>query len=288
MNLCNRLDVQALLSRHGFRFSKSMGQNFLMDASVPIRIAQAAKLDSETGVLEIGPGIGALTVELAKHANQVVAVELDRTLLPLLKETLAPYPNIQVVNGNILHLNLKELVSSSFPGLTPVVCANLPYNITSPILSALIDSKCFHRITVMVQKEVALRICAQAGTSDYGAFSVYVQYYMQPELLFDIPPGSFLQAPKVTSSVITMILRQTPIAHVKDEGFFFKVVKAAFGQRRKTLLNALTSTFGNQLSKDQLRQILQSCEIPLDIRGERLDIPVFAALADKMQAALTA
>lgn len=287
MNLCNRLDVQALLSRHGFRFSKSMGQNFLMDPSVPIRIAEAAGLDGSVGVLEIGPGIGALTVELAKHAGHVTAVELDRSLLPLLAETLAPYPNTNVVNGNILDVNLKELVSSSFPGLTPVVCANLPYNITSPVLSALVDAGCFQRITVMVQREVALRICARAGTSDYGAFSVYMQYHMQPELLFDVPPESFLPAPKVTSSVVTMTPHKLPPAFVEDETLFFKVVKAAFGQRRKTLLNALHSVFGSHLSKSDLQQMLASCGLPLDIRGERLDIPAFAALTANLQSALS-
>lgn len=229
MNLCNRLDVQALLSRHGFRFSKSMGQNFLMDPSVPIRIAEAAGLDGSVGVLEIGPGIGALTVELAKYAGHVTAVELDRSLLPLLAETLAPYPNTNVVNGNILDVNLKELVSSSFPGLTPVVCANLPYNITSPVLSALVDAGCFQRITVMVQREVALRICARAGTSDYGAFSVYMQYHMQPELLFDVPPESFLPAPKVTSSVVTMTPHKLPPAFVEDETLFLRWSKPPSG-----------------------------------------------------------
>ncbi|MGI6498535.1 MAG: 16S rRNA (adenine(1518)-N(6)/adenine(1519)-N(6))-dimethyltransferase RsmA [Oscillospiraceae bacterium] len=283
MNLCSRPDVQALLSRHGFRFSKSMGQNFLMDPSVPVRIADASGLDSSVGVLEIGPGIGALTVELAKRAGRVTAVELDRSLLPVLSETLAPYPNATVVSGNILSVNLKELVSSSFPCLTPVVCANLPYNITSPVLSALIDSGCFQRITVMVQKEVALRICAGAGTASYGAFSVYAQYHMEPELLFDVPPESFFPAPKVTSTVITMTPHKTPPAQVEDEAFFFKVVRAAFGQRRKTLVNALSAVFGSRFSKADLQRAIVSCGLPADIRGERLDIPAFAALASHLQ-----
>lgn len=287
MNLCNRSDVQALLARHGFRFSKSMGQNFLMDAAVPVRIAEAAGLSSSVGVLEIGPGIGALTVELAQRAGRVTAVELDRALLPLLAETLAPYPNTDVIHGNILQQDLRELIARVFPGLTPVVCANLPYNITSPVLTHLIEADCFRRITVMVQREVALRICAAPGTADYGAFSVYMQYHMQPELLFDVPPESFLPAPKVTSSVITMTPYETKPVSVQNETLFFRVVKAAFGQRRKTLPNALLAAFGGQLTKSDLQQILSACGLPLDIRGERLDLAAFAAVTEQIQSALS-
>ncbi|MBQ1351617.1 MAG: 16S rRNA (adenine(1518)-N(6)/adenine(1519)-N(6))-dimethyltransferase RsmA [Oscillospiraceae bacterium] len=287
MNLCNRSDVQALLARHGFRFSKSMGQNFLMDAAVPVRIAEAAGLSSSVGVLEIGPGIGALTVELTQRAGRVTAVELDRALLPLLAETLAPYPNTDVIHGNILQQDLRELIARVFPGLTPVVCANLPYNITSPVLTHLIEADCFRRITVMVQREVALRICAAPGTADYGAFSVYMQYHMQPELLFDVPPESFLPAPKVTSSVITMTPYETKPVSVQNETLFFRVVKAAFGQRRKTLPNALLAAFGGQLTKSDLQQILSACGLPLDIRGERLDLAAFAAVTEQIQSALS-
>ena len=287
MNLCNRSDVQALLARHGFRFSKSMGQNFLMDPAVPVRIAESAGLSPSVGVLEIGPGIGALTVELAQRAGHVTAVELDRALLPLLDETLAPYPNTEVISGNILQQDLKELTSRALPGLAPVVCANLPYNITSPVLSHLIEAGCFQRITVMVQREVALRICAAPGSADYGAFSVYVQYHMQPALLFDVPPESFLPAPKVTSSVITMTPYDTRPVSVQDEALFFRVVKAAFGQRRKTLANALHAAFGSRLSKPELQQILSACSLPGDIRGERLDLAAFAAVTAQIQAALS-
>lgn len=287
MNLCNRSDVQALLARHGFRFSKSMGQNFLMDPAVPVRIAEAAGLSPSVGVLEIGPGIGALTVELARRAGRVAAVELDRALLPLLAETLAPYPNTEVISGNILQQDLKELANRALPGLAPVVCANLPYNITSPVLSRLIEAGCFGRITVMVQREVALRICAAPGSADYGAFSVYVQYHMQPELLFDVPPDSFLPAPKVTSSVITMTPYDTKPVCVQEEALFFRVVKAAFGQRRKTLLNALHAAFGSQLAKPELQKIIASCGLPGDIRGERPDLAAFAAVTEQIQAALS-
>ena len=287
MNLCNRSDVQTLLARHGFRFSKSMGQNFLMDAAVPVRIAEAAGLSSSVGVLEIGPGVGALTVELAQRAGQVTAVELDRALLPLLAETLAPYPNADVIHGNILQQDLRELTARAFPGLTPVVCANLPYNITSPVLTHLIEAGCFRRITVMVQREVALRICAAPGTADYGAFSVYVQYHMHPELLFDVPPESFLPAPKVTSSVITMTPYETRPVCVQNEALFFRVVKAAFGQRLKTLPNALLAAFGGQITKSDLQQILSACGLPPDIRGERLGLSAFAAVTEQIQSALS-
>ncbi len=279
MDLCNINDIKTLLGRHGFRFSKSMGQNFLIEGWVPRDIADASGADETCGVLEVGPGIGPLTVQLAARAAKVAAVELDRTLLPVLAETLAGRENVEVISGDVMKLDIKALVAEKLPGLTPMACANLPYNITTPVLTAFIEAECFSAITVMIQREVALRICAAPGTADYGAFSVYCQYHTDPELLFDVPPEAFLPAPKVTSSVIRLVPRVAPPAEVEDEGAFFRVVKAAFAQRRKTLLNGLSSAYGSRFSKEELRGILEDCGLPADVRGERLGIPQFAALA---------
>lgn len=281
MDLCNISDVKALLGRHGFHFSKQMGQNFLIEGWVPKEIVAQSQVGPNCGVLEIGPGIGPLTVQLAQTAGRVAAVELDRTLLPVLEETLAPYDNVEVISGDILKLDLPTLVEQHFPGLQPCACANLPYNITTPAITALIQAGCFARITVMIQREVALRICAQPGTSDYGAFSIFCQYHAHCQRLFDVPPQCFLPPPKVTSSVITLVPKAPPV-QVADETRFFQVVRAAFAQRRKTLLNALSSAFSAQYSKEDLRQILLACNLPEDVRGERLGIPEFAQLSALM------
>ena len=286
MDLCNVNEIKALLGRHGFRFSKSMGQNFLIQSWVPEDIAAASGADSSCGVLEIGPGIGPLTVQLARRAGRVVSVELDRSLLPILDETLAGYPNAEVVPGDVMKLDIPALVADKLNGLTPIACANLPYNITTPVLTALIEAGCFSAITVMIQREVALRICAAPGTADYGAFSVYCQYHTDPELLFDVPPDCFLPAPKVTSSVIRLVPRSAPPVPVADEKRFFQVVKASFAQRRKTLLNGLTSAYGSRLGKDALREVIVSCGLSADVRGERLGIPEFAAIAARLDGLL--
>lgn len=277
MDLCDRNTIQSLLSRHGFRFSKSMGQNFLIQGWVPDGLVEGAGVSRENGVLEVGPGIGPLTVRLARAAAKVVAVELDRSLLPVLDETLAGLDNVEVLSGDILKLDIGALVEEKFPGLTPMACANLPYNITTPVLTALIDSGLFSAITVMIQREVAARICAAPGASDYGAFSVYCQYHTLPELLFDVPPECFVPAPKVTSSVICLTPRPAPPVEA-DQTRFFQVVKAAFGQRRKTLLNALSAGLGDCGGKERLRAAIAACGLPPDVRGERLGIPEFDAL----------
>ena len=216
MNLCDYNTIRDLLARHGFHFSKSMGQNFLIDPEVPRRIAEASGADAGCGVLEIGPGIGPLTAELAQRAGKVVAVELDRALLPVLAETMAPYPNVEVVPGDVLKLDLTAIAAEKFQGLTPIVCANLPYNVTSPILEKLVESPCFTAFTVMIQREVARRLCAPQGSSEGGSFSLFLQYYMKPELLFDVPPEKFLPAPKVTSAVIRCVRRERPAVDVAD------------------------------------------------------------------------
>ena len=279
MDLCSEKDIRALLARHGFRFSKSMGQNFLIEGWVPRDIAEASGADETTGVLEIGPGIGPLTVQLARRAARVAAVELDRTLYPILDETLAPYPNAEVVPGDVMKLDLPALVADKFSGLTPIACANLPYNITTPVLTALIEAGCFASITVMIQREVALRICAAPGTGDYGAFSLFCQYHTVPEYLFEVGPECFLPAPKVTSAVIRLTPRREPPQNLVEETLFFQVVRASFAQRRKTLLNGLSSAFGSRVSKDGLRAVLAEAGLPENVRGETLGIPQFAALA---------
>lgn len=283
MDLCNINEIKALLARNGFRFSKSMGQNFLIQAWVPEDIAAASGAGPGTGVLEVGPGIGPLTRQLARRADKVVSVELDRALLPILKETLADCPNAEIVPGDILKTDIPALVGEKFAGLTAVACANLPYNITTPAITALIEAGCFASITVMIQREVALRICAAPGSSDYGAFSVFCQYHTQPELLFEVGPECFLPAPKVTSAVIRLVPRSAPPQNLVDDSFFFQVVRASFAQRRKTLLNGLSSAFGSRLSKDALRGAIEAAGLPADIRGERLGIPEFATLASALQ-----
>ena len=277
MDFYNINDIKALLARHGFRFSRSMGQNFLIESWVPRDVVEASGAGPGTGVLEIGPGIGPLTANLARRADKVVAVELDRSLLPILTETLADCPNVSVISADVMKLDLAALAAEHFHGLTPLVCANLPYNITTPVLTALIDSGLFSAITVMIQREVAARICAAPGTSDYGSFSVYCQYHTLPELLFDVPPECFVPAPKVTSSVIRLTPRPAPPVEV-DQKRFFQVVKAAFGQRRKTLLNALSAGLRDCGDKERLRAAVAACGLPPDVRGERLGIPEFAAL----------
>ncbi len=283
MDLCNQSDIKALLARHGFRFSKRMGQNFLIQSWVPREIARASGADKGCGVLEIGPGIGPLTVQLSALAGKVAAVELDRSLLPILAETLAPCGNVTVIPGDAMKLDLAALAAEQFPGLTPMACANLPYNITTPVLTALIQAGCFQAITVMIQREVALRICAQPGSPDYGAFSVFCQYHTQPELLFQVPPECFLPAPKVTSAVLRLLPRPEPPQSLVEESLFFRVVRAAFAQRRKTLLNALSATLGGTLGKEELRQALQGAGLDPNVRGERLGIAEFAALAANLR-----
>ena len=281
MDLCNISQIRALLAGNEFRFSKSMGQNFLTAAWVPEQIALDAGLDKQTGVLEIGTGVGCLTVQLAKYAGKVVSIELDNALRNVLNETLADCENTEVIFGDVLKMNLKELVSEHFEGLRPVVCANLPYNITSPVISAFIDADCFDCMTIMVQREVGHRICAKADTSEYGAFTVYTNWYTEPEILFDVSPDCFMPQPKVWSSVIKLTTRKVPPAQVTDEKLFFAVVRASFNQRRKTLLNALTSGL-SVYPKEQLNEVIKSCGFDEKIRGEVLDISGFAAISNKI------
>lgn len=280
MNLCDINEIRALLSRHGFHFSKSMGQNFLIEGWVPRDIADASGAGPGVGVLEIGPGIGSLTAELARRADKVAAVELDKALLPILKETLSEFDNVTIIPGDVMKLDLPTLVGEQFSGLSPMVCANLPYNITTPVLTLLLESGLFSALTVMIQKEVAQRICAAPGSKDYGAFSVLCQYYAKTELLFEVPRECFLPAPKVTSAVVRLTPCPAPEC-VRDKDLFFRVVRGAFGLRRKTLLNALSVAF--PLEKDTLRSCIEAAELSPEVRGEKLGIPEFARLADEIK-----
>lgn len=279
MRLTDINDIKSLLVSHGFRFSKSMGQNFLTAAWVPEDIAEAAQLDEDTGVLEVGPGIGCLTEQLALRAGKVVAVELDNALRPVLRQTLAGKDNVEIIFGDVLKQDIKGLVSEKMQGLRPVVCANLPYNVTSPLITAFLEAECFDSVTVMIQREVAKRICAKPATADYGAFTVLVNWYAEPEMLFDVPPSCFIPQPKVTSSVIRLKTRSEPPVEVKDKALFFRVVRAAFGMRRKTITNALSANF-NELNKADIENLLTACGFDPKIRGEVLSIGDFAAISD--------
>lgn len=282
MNLTNINDIKALLARHGFHFSKSMGQNFLIESWVPQDIAEAACLDRNCGVLEIGPGIGPLTEQLALRAEKVAAIELDKDLLPILEETMASHPNVEIIPGDAMKLDLKKIVADRFGGLTAKVCANLPYNITTPIITKMLEAHCFSTITVMIQREVAQRICAAPGSSDCGAFSLFCQYYAQCELLFEVPPQCFIPAPKVTSAVIRLTPRSAPPVDA-DEQILFSLIKAAFAQRRKTLLNSLSGSLGGKFSKEDLREAISACGLQENVRGERLSLENFADLSKKLQ-----
>lgn len=274
-SLSNITTIKEILGRHGFHFSKSLGQNFLINPMVCPRMAEESGASEESGVLEVGPGIGVLTQELAELARKVVSVELDKRLLPVLQETLADYDNVKVVNGDILKLDLKELLQQEFDGMPVSVCANLPYYITSPVIMRLLEERLnITSLTVMVQKEAARRICALPGTRECGAVSVAVRYYAEPEILFEVSRGSFLPAPNVDSSVIRLTLHQEPPVTVASEQNFFKTVKAAFGQRRKTILNSVSA--GLSLPKETVGLALDAAGLDRRLRAEQLSIEEFA------------
>lgn len=278
VNVCDIQVMKPLLAEHGFHFSKAKGQNFLIAPWVPQSIAEGCGVDENTGVLEIGPGIGPLTQQLCLRAGKVRAVEIDKRLEPILKLTVGEFDNLEIFWDDVLKLDIKALVAGEFPGLRPVACANLPYYITSPILTALLEAECFDCVTVMVQKEVAQRMAAAPGTAEYGAFSVFCQYYAQPELLFDVPAHCFLPQPKVTSAVVALQVRQERPWDIPDEKLFFRVVRAAFAMRRKKLSNGLASAFP-ELGKTGAAEVIAEAGLPESVRGETLGIPEFARLA---------
>lgn len=281
VNVCDIQVMKPLLAAHGFHFSKAKGQNFLIAPWVPESIAGAAGVREDVGVLEIGPGVGPLTQQLALRAGKVCAVEVDERLKPILEITLEGCGNVELVWGDVLKLDIPALVKEKLPGLRPVACANLPYYITSPILTALLEAECFQAVTVMVQKEVAQRIAARPGTAEYGAFSVFCQYYAEPELLFDVPAHCFVPQPKVTSAVVTLRVRQARPWDIHDEQLFFRVVRASFAMRRKKLSNGLASGFP-ELGKTGAEAVLAACGFPGNVRGETLGIPEFGAITNEI------
>ena len=279
MNLADINTVRSLLAKNGFTFKKSLGQNFLINPDVCPAMANAA-CDSETGVIEIGPGIGVLTRELAKTAKKVIAIELDERLKKILPETLSGLDNVEVIYGDALKLDLNEIIKEKLSCCKSVaVCANLPYYITSPVIMTLLESKLpIDSVTVMVQKEAAERLCAEVGTREAGAVSVAVSYYSKPEILFTVDKESFMPPPNVDSAVIQLKIRKEPPIKVKNEKEFFRLVKCCFSQRRKTLVNAVSNTAGTD--KDELRAALRALGLPETVRGEQLTMEQLAALSD--------
>lgn len=273
--------IKDILSRHGFTFSKSLGQNFLINPSVCPKMAELSGADKGVGVIEIGPGIGVLTNELCKLADKVVAIELDKRLLPVLEETLGEYDNLKVVNADVLETDLHKLIEEEFSGMEVVVCANLPYYITSPVIMKLLEDKLpISAITVMVQKEAAQRICAEVGSRQSGAVTVSVNYYAKSEMLFSVSAGSFMPAPKVDSAVIRLNVLDEPPVKVNDEKKLFSVIKAAFSQRRKVISNSLSS--GLSLDKSKTAEVLEKSGVPLNARAEKLSLQNFADIANNL------
>ena len=281
INVCDIQVMKPLLAEHGFHFSKAKGQNFLIAPWVPESIAVESGVDETAGVLEIGPGIGPLTQQLALRAGKVCAVELDTRLAPILEKTVGEFSNLEIIWNDVLKLDVPALVKEKFGSLRPMACANLPYYITSPILSALLEADCFDSVTVMVQKEVAVRIAAKPGSADYSAFTVFCQYYAEPELLFDVPAHCFLPQPKVTSAVITLRVRKNRDWGVENEDTFFRTVKASFAMRRKKLSNGLASGFP-ELGKTGAGEVIAACGFDENVRGETLSIPEFVRIANEI------
>lgn len=280
-NLSNIGTIKEILSRHGFSFSKKLGQNFLVNPSVCPRMAELSGAGEGVGVLEIGPGIGVLTQELCAISDKVVAVEIDKRLVPVLGETLDGFDNFKLINADVMELDLNELIEREFSGMKVVVCANLPYYITSPVIMKLLEDKLpIEAITVMVQKEAAERICAEVGTRTGGAVTAAVNFYSEPELLFKVSAGSFMPAPKVDSAVIRLNVYKQPKYILTSEEKFFKIIKASFAQRRKTVANSISSTLG--LDKSAVTKCLEECGISPTARAENLTMNDFVNLAERL------
>lgn len=280
-NLSNISVIRDVLSRHGFSFSKGLGQNFLINPTVCPRMAEMGNAQPGWGMIEIGAGVGVLTAELAQRADKVVCIEIDSRLLPILDETLAEYDNIKIVNQDVLKVDLHKLIAEEFPNMPVAVCANLPYYITSPIIMNLLESRLpISSLTVMVQKEAAQRICAMPGSREVGAVSIAVRYYCEPKVLFQVSRGSFMPAPDVDSTVIRLDIRKQPTVDVKREEEFFRVVKAAFSQRRKTLSNTLSS--GLSMNKTQIAELLERAGVASNLRAEQLSMQQFADIANAL------
>ena len=281
IEVCNIHVMKPLLESHGFHFSKAKGQNFLIAPWVPESIVREAGVDKTAGVLEIGPGIGPLTQQLCLSAQKVCAVELDTRLKPILAATVGEFDNLEIIWNDVLKLDVPSLIKEKFGDLRPMACANLPYYITSPILTALLEAECFDSVTVMVQKEVAQRIAAKPGSADYSAFTVFCQYYAEPELLFDVPAHCFLPQPKVTSAVIQLRVRKKRNWDILDQDIFFRLVRASFAMRRKKLSNGLASGFP-ELGKAGAAEVIEAAGFDANVRGETLSIPEFAKIANEI------
>lgn len=280
-NLSNPTVIKGLLQRHGFSFSKALGQNFLINPSVCPRIAEMGGAAPGRGVLEIGLGIGVLTAELCKRADKVVGIEIDRRLLPILEETLGEFSNLKIINQDVMKADLRGILAGEFGGMEVSVCANLPYYITSPIIMGLLEQRLpIQSITVMVQKEAAQRICALPGSREAGAVSIAVRYYSEPKVLFQVSRGSFLPAPDVDSCVIRLDVRREPPVKLADEKRFFQVVRGAFSQRRKTLSNCLSSSLS--LPKSEANALLERAGVPSTARAEQLSLQQFADIANAL------
>ena len=270
--------IRAVLEKNGFHFSKALGQNFLINPSVCPRMAALSGAADCAGAVEVGPGIGVLTWELSQVAKKVVSIELDKRLLPVLDETLADCDNVKILNADVMKLDLRRMIEEEFPGGEVAVCANLPYYITSPVIMRLLEERLpVTSITVMVQKEAAERLCAHPGERACGAVSAAVWHYAEPEILFQVSRGSFMPAPNVDSAVIRLRIRRTPPVEVADEPFFFRVVRAAFAQRRKTAVNSIANTLGR--SKQAVAAAFDAAGVPQNARAEALTLEDFAALA---------
>lgn len=280
-NLSDPNVIKDVMTRHGFSFSKSLGQNFIIDSGVCPRIAEESGIDKDTGVIEIGAGIGVLTAELAKRANKVVCIELDKRLLPVLKETLGEFENITVINADILKVDLHKLIEEQFSGMKVAVCANLPYYITSPIIMTLLESRLpIESITVMVQREAADRLCAEVGSRDAGAVTVAVDYYAKAQKLFNVSRGAFMPSPNVDSAVIRLELRDEPPVKVDDEKKFFRLVKSAFGQRRKTASNSISAGMG--IPKDEVAAALERAGFDRSVRAESFTMEDFRRVCEEL------
>ncbi|NLB42760.1 MAG: 16S rRNA (adenine(1518)-N(6)/adenine(1519)-N(6))-dimethyltransferase RsmA [Clostridiales bacterium] len=275
--------LKELLSRHGFHFSKSLGQNFLIDENILQKIIKGANISPHDKVLEIGPGVGTLTSAIAKQGAEVIAVELDRDLLPIMEETLEEYPNAKVIHGDILKLDLNQLIQDNFQDTHFKVVANLPYYITTPIVMRFLEEELsYTSITVMIQKEVAQRMAARPDSKEYGALSVAVQFYTQPRIIGKVPAGVFMPQPKVDSMIITLEKRNKPAVDVNSSAHFFQVVKAVFAQRRKTLLNTLYAAEISNMNKSDLGSMLSSLNINPQRRGETLSLEELALISNRI------
>lgn len=282
-NLASPKVLKEILAESGFKFSKSLGQNFLIDENVLEKIISGANIDKSTNVIEIGPGFGTLTQRLCQNAKKVVAIEIDKTAIPILKNNLEDFDNINIINDDVLKCDLKKIIKDEFGGGSVTIAANLPYYITTPIIMHILESRIdAENLCIMIQKEVAERIVAKEGTKDYGALSVAVNYYAVPRMICHVPPSSFIPMPKVSSAVISLDIRKEPPVSVNSEKGFFKVVKAAFAQRRKTLLNALSNSPAIPMAKDEILNVLIECGIDEKRRGETLTLQDFADITNRI------